>query len=85
MEQQLNQLSPQQRQQVMMQAQQEANQQIMQGMLEKMAATCFTKCVGTSGSKLDSREQSCMAHCQDRYFDVRERVQAALQNRQNSM
>jgi hypothetical protein len=48
MEQQLSQLSPEQRQQVMMQAQQEANQRIMQDMLQRMVKTCFTKCAGTS-------------------------------------
>ena len=48
MEQQLSQLTPQQRQAVMMQAQQEANQKIMQDMLQRMVKTCFTKCTGTS-------------------------------------
>ena len=48
MEQQLSQLTPQQRQAVLMQAQQEANQKIMQDMLQRMVKTCFTKCTGTS-------------------------------------
>ena len=48
MDQQLSQLTPQQRQAVLMQAQQEANQRIMQDMLQKMVKTCFTKCAGTS-------------------------------------
>jgi hypothetical protein len=48
MDQQLNQLTPQQRQAIMMKAQQEANQQIMQEMIEKMTASCFKKCAGTS-------------------------------------
>lgn len=78
----LGQLSPEQRQAVMMQAQQEANQQIMQQMMEKMVKSCFTKCAGTSGDKLDSREQSCMAACQDRYLDTRAQVQEALEKRQ---
>ena len=46
----INSLTPQQKQAVMMRAQQEANQQIMQGMIEKMTATCFKKCAGTSVS-----------------------------------
>eukprot|EP00549_Striatella_unipunctata_P014038 CAMPEP_0118679344 /NCGR_PEP_ID=MMETSP0800-20121206/3734_1 /TAXON_ID=210618 ORGANISM="Striatella unipunctata, Strain CCMP2910" /NCGR_SAMPLE_ID=MMETSP0800 /ASSEMBLY_ACC=CAM_ASM_000638 /LENGTH=70 /DNA_ID=CAMNT_0006575325 /DNA_START=121 /DNA_END=333 /DNA_ORIENTATION=+ len=66
----------------MMQAQQEANQQIMQDMMNRMTASCFKKCAGTSGDKLDSREQSCMAMCQDRYLDTRQQVQEALQKRQ---
>lgn len=81
----LNDLTPEQRQAIMIRAQQEANQQVMQAMLEKMVATCFKKCAGTSGDRLDSREQSCMANCQDRYFDVREQVQLALQKRQDSL
>mmetsp|Transcript_13038 Transcript_13038/g.12674 ORF Transcript_13038/g.12674 Transcript_13038/m.12674 type:complete len:87 (-) Transcript_13038:251-511(-) len=78
----LGQLSPEQRQSVMMQAQQEANQQIMQQMMEKMISHCFKKCAGSSGDKLDSREQSCMASCQDRYLDTRAQVQEALEKRQ---
>ena len=48
MEAQLSQLTPEQRHAVMAQAQQEANQRIMQDMLQKMVKTCFTKCAGTS-------------------------------------
>eukprot|EP00980_Cylindrotheca_fusiformis_P007801 scaffold1669_cov129-Cylindrotheca_fusiformis.AAC.12 len=48
MDQQLNQLTPQQRQAVLMRAQQEANQQIMQDMVQRMVKTCFNKCAGTS-------------------------------------
>jgi hypothetical protein len=44
----INNLSPQQRQQVMAQAQQEANAQIMREMVNKMATACFKKCAGTS-------------------------------------
>ena len=47
MDQQLSQLSPEQRQAVMVSAQNEANKQVMQAMMEKMAATCFEKCIGT--------------------------------------
>lgn len=50
MDQAINNLTPQQKQAVMMRAQQEANQQIMQSMLEKMVSTCFKKCSGTSVS-----------------------------------
>jgi len=77
-----NNLSPEQRQAVMGQAQQQANQQIMQSMMEKMSSSCFKKCAGTSGDRLDAKEQQCMAMCQDRYLDVREQVQEALQKRQ---
>jgi tRNA A37 methylthiotransferase MiaB len=50
MEQQLNQLTPEQRRALLMQAQQQANQQIMQDMVQRMVKTCFAKCAGTSVS-----------------------------------
>lgn len=50
MEQQLNQLTPEQRRAILMEAQQQANQQVMQDMVQRMVKTCFTKCAGTSVS-----------------------------------
>jgi hypothetical protein len=44
----LNKLTPEQRQAVMMQAQNEANSQIMRDMINNMAQACFRKCAGTS-------------------------------------
>eukprot|EP00546_Thalassionema_frauenfeldii_P013642 CAMPEP_0178919370 /NCGR_PEP_ID=MMETSP0786-20121207/14397_1 /TAXON_ID=186022 /ORGANISM="Thalassionema frauenfeldii, Strain CCMP 1798" /LENGTH=84 /DNA_ID=CAMNT_0020593289 /DNA_START=41 /DNA_END=295 /DNA_ORIENTATION=- len=82
---QIQNLSPEQRQAVMVQAQQEANAQIMRDMVNKMATACFQKCAGTSGDRLDNREQGCMASCQDRYLDTRAQVQEALQKRQGSL
>lgn len=46
----LNSLTPEQKQAVMAQAQQEANQQIMQKMMSTMVKSCFDKCAGTSVS-----------------------------------
>ena len=46
--QQLNQLSPEQRQAIMVKAQQEANQQVMQEMMKQMVSACYDKCAGTS-------------------------------------
>ena len=37
------------------------------------------------GDRLDTREQACMASCQDRYLDTRLQVQNALEKRQASM
>jgi hypothetical protein len=45
---QLSQLSPEQRQAIMIKAQQEANQSVMQEMMKEMITTCFDKCAGTS-------------------------------------
>ncbi|OEU10627.1 zf-Tim10_DDP-domain-containing protein [Fragilariopsis cylindrus CCMP1102] len=80
----MNQLTAEQRQAVLQQAQQEANQRIMQDMIQKMVKTCFTKCAGTSGDRLDSREQSCIASCQDQYLETRDQVQKSLQQRQSN-
>jgi hypothetical protein len=44
----LSQLTPDQKQAIMVQAQQEANQAIMQKMMQSMMKTCFDKCAGTS-------------------------------------
>jgi len=49
---QLNNLSPQQRQAVMQQAAMQANQQIMQDMMQRSVAACFKKCAGSSVSLL---------------------------------
>jgi len=45
---QLSQLTPEQRQAIMMKAQHEANQQVMEVMVKQMVAACFDKCAGTS-------------------------------------
>lgn len=57
----------------------------MHGMIESMTLACFDKCAGTSGDRLDSKEQSCLANCQDRFLDVRKAVQDSLERRQSSM
>jgi Tim10/DDP family zinc finger len=49
---QINSLTPEQRQAVLMQAQQEANQRVMQDMVQRMVKTCFQKCAGTSVSSV---------------------------------
>jgi hypothetical protein len=45
---QLAQLTPEQRQAIMIKAQEEANIGIMQEMMKQMVSTCFDKCAGTS-------------------------------------
>lgn len=45
---QLNKLTPAQRQSIMIKAQHEANQQVMQLLLKDMTTLCFDKCTGTS-------------------------------------
>mmetsp|Transcript_23304 Transcript_23304/g.34802 ORF Transcript_23304/g.34802 Transcript_23304/m.34802 type:complete len:87 (+) Transcript_23304:182-442(+) len=81
----LQNLTPDQKTAIMAQAQQQANQQIMTGMIESMTVSCFEKCAGTSGDRLDNKEQSCLANCQDRFLDVRKAVQDSLEKRQGGM
>jgi len=38
--------------------------------------------MGAKGDRLDSREQSCLASCQDQYLEIRSQVQQALEQRQ---
>jgi len=45
---QLAQLSPEQRQAIMVKAQQEANQAVMQEMMKDMVSSCFQTCATTS-------------------------------------
>lgn len=53
----LQNLTPEQKHAVMTQAQQQANQQIMSSMIESMTLSCFDKCAGVSGDRLDGKEQ----------------------------
>ncbi len=78
-------LTPEQKQAVMMQAQEQANQQVMTAMVESMTEKCFEKCAGVQGDRLDSKEQACLASCQDRFLDVRKAVQDSLEKRQGGM
>ena len=50
---QLANLTPEQRQQVMQQAAMQANQQIMQDMMTRSVQACFKKCVGSRYLALD--------------------------------
>ena len=54
----ISKFTPEQKQAVMVQAQQEANQRVMQGMVKSMVTTCFQKCAGTSVSLLQI--QTCV-------------------------
>ena len=49
---QLDQLTPEQRQAIMMRAKQEADQQVMQEMMKKMVGSCYDSCAGNSVRRL---------------------------------
>ncbi|XP_071519659.1 mitochondrial import inner membrane translocase subunit Tim8 [Panulirus ornatus] len=42
----------------------------MQSMIHKMNDICWETCVGTPGNKLDSRTETCIANCVDRFIDT---------------
>jgi len=72
-------LSPEQAQQVGQRMEQEVAQQQLQTTIQTITAHCFKKCAGTSGTKLESREQSCTALCMDRYIDTMQVVVNSMQ------
>ncbi len=44
-----------------------------------MTELCYKKCAGTSGDKLDSREQQCLSNCTDRFMDAMNVVTKSIQ------
>ena len=63
----LSKLTPEQHQAVMAQAQNNANMQLTQVMIEKMTESCFKKCAGTSVSFLPF-SRVCVCVDSYRYF-----------------
>ncbi|KAK3890793.1 hypothetical protein Pcinc_005291 [Petrolisthes cinctipes] len=41
----------------------------MQSMIHKMNDLCWETCVGTPGSRLDSRTETCISNCVERFID----------------
>ncbi|XP_068212251.1 mitochondrial import inner membrane translocase subunit Tim8 [Palaemon carinicauda] len=41
----------------------------MQTMIHKMNDICWETCMGNPGSKLDSRTETCISNCVDRFID----------------
>lgn len=41
----------------------------MQTMIHKMNDICWETCMGTPGSKLDSRTETCISNCVERFID----------------
>eukprot|EP00617_Octactis_speculum_P000590 CAMPEP_0185777358 /NCGR_PEP_ID=MMETSP1174-20130828/89130_1 /TAXON_ID=35687 /ORGANISM="Dictyocha speculum, Strain CCMP1381" /LENGTH=82 /DNA_ID=CAMNT_0028465693 /DNA_START=15 /DNA_END=263 /DNA_ORIENTATION=+ len=77
------QLSPEQQQMAIQQYRNELNAQIERDLVVKIAEQCFKKCAGKSGSKLESKEQQCVAACYDRYLETRNVVNQSILARQN--
>ncbi|KAI8953990.1 Tim10/DDP family zinc finger protein [Xylaria longipes] len=58
----------------------------IQSTVHSLADVCFKKCItGTiKNSKLDKTEESCMANCAERFFDVSSLTMKQLQNMRQS-
>ena len=57
------------------QAKQQMAQQQMSLILTDQGKKCFEACLGRPGTSLSSREQTCLANCQKRWYDVFKIVQ----------
>ena len=80
--QQLANLTPAQQQMLMQRMQAELHQQQVTDTVQQVTERCTQRCAGTSGDRLDKREQGCMSLCMDRYVDTMGEVQKALMARQ---
>ena len=47
----------------------EQQKAVIQAAINKLTETCFDKCVGKPGAKLDSSEANCIANCAGRFLD----------------
>ena len=48
----------------------------------KLTDSCWDKCIGKPGSKLESSEVTCLANCAERYFDTSRVILQRLSQRQ---
>lgn len=61
-------------------------QQALAEMSQNITQKCFEKCVSRPGSQLDTKQQSCLAMCMDRYIDTMQAVShRVMQRGQNVM
>merc|ERR1712080_203885 len=65
----LENLSPQQKEELMRTVQTQVALANMQELLTKITDKCFKKCISSPGSSLTSSDQKCLAMCMDRYMD----------------
>jgi len=67
---QLKNLSPQQKDELMRNVQAQVALANMQELLTKVTDKCFKKCVTSPGTSLAGSDQKCLAMCMDRYMDT---------------
>tara|TARA_B110000971_G_C19900226_1_gene449580 strand:+ start:757 stop:999 length:243 start_codon:yes stop_codon:yes gene_type:complete len=77
----MSKLSPEESQQIVQKMEQEVAGQQLQTTIQSITSLCFKKCAGTSGEKLESREQQCSALCMDRYMDAMQVVVNSMQKK----
>ena len=67
---QLANLSPAQKEEIMQTVQQQVALANMQELLQKVTDKCFKKCITSPGSSMGSSDQKCVAMCMDRYISI---------------
>lgn len=65
----LENLSPQQKDEIMRTVQAQVELANLQELLSKVTDKCFKKCITSPGSSLGSSDQKCISMCMDRYMD----------------
>ena len=58
----------------------ETQRQRFQGIVHEMTERCWDNCIGHPGTKLDSRTESCIKNCVDRFLDTSNYVVNRLGN-----
>ncbi|CAM9313371.1 unnamed protein product [Scytosiphon promiscuus] len=61
--------------------QEQVQAKALQELMTQMTDQCFNKCAKTSGERISSSEQGCLAMCMDRYMDTMGVVNSAMVKR----
>ncbi|CAB1114097.1 unnamed protein product [Ectocarpus sp. 4 AP-2014] len=73
------QASAEQQQAIIQQLQEQVQAKALQELMTQMTDQCFNRCAKTSsGDRINSSEQGCLAMCMDRYMDTMGLVNKAM-------
>eukprot|EP00871_Galdieria_phlegrea_P004720 jgi/Galph1/5249/GphlegSOOS_G3846.1 len=61
---------------------QENQKAAIQAAISKLTETCWDKCVGKPGNKLDRSEAECIANCAERFLDSSAFIMQRLMKKQ---
>ncbi|GJQ09786.1 hypothetical protein GpartN1_g1577.t1 [Galdieria partita] len=61
---------------------QENQKAAIQAAISKLTETCWDKCIGKPGSKLDRAESECIANCAERFLDSSSFIMQRLMKKQ---